>query len=115
MRIFFLMKRPNYLYCHPLSITLHHHCGPLLAATGLPPSTTSYHPPPPDHHQSLPFAKGVFRNVQNIPRNSIIHLSIALKNTCLGKLFLGIIFLEILFPKMKVQTSYQTPLKPYGT
>ena len=85
---------------HPLMLDHHH-------------PSLDHHRPPPDH-RPLPPATGpspstrnIFGNVQNISENSI-RLSNALKNTCLKKLFSGVIFLEILFPKMKIQTSYQT-------
>ena len=86
---------------------------PLLSLT----ATTNSYPPPLNPCLPLPwavdpppFAKGIFENVQNILGN-LIHILNALKNTCLKKLFSRIVFPKILFPRVKIQTSYQRPLR----
>ena len=128
MGIFFSVKRPNYISLlsptagYPPPLPAHHRPSPSAAeppsiATGLPLSTSLHRrttvgclPLPlaaTFHRQMSPFAKGIFGNVQNSLGNSIC-LSNTLKNTCLGKLFPMIAFPKILFPGMKIQTSYQT-------
>ena len=89
--------------------------------TGRRRTTTSHHRPPSNHHRLPPdhcrsppttanrrqTAKGIFGNEQNFSRN-LIHLPNTPKYACLGKLFSGIIFLELRFPRRKIETPYQT-------
>ena len=123
MRIFLWKDQiiPIATYCHPLSgrrrpppfaiepssaTTLCHRttagCCRTIAElplnnAELPSAATG---PPPATGLRRTF-KGFFENEQNILGNSI-RLPNTLKNTCLRKLFLGITFPEIGFPKMKI-------------
>ena len=125
MRIFFHVKRSNYLYCHPPLVTLRHRATsepprPSPAPTGSPPAAANHRRtaigPPPIVAEPLSTAagcwtaNGIFGNEQNFPRNLILLLN-APKYTCLEKLFLGIIFPRLKFLGMKIETFYQTPLR----
>ena len=63
-------------------------------ATGRSPATTSL--------------KGIFGNLSTIPRNSIC-IPNTPKISYPRKLFPEIVFLEILFPRIKIHSVYQTP------